>query len=112
MNDLVTWLRAQLDEEAERAKRGQWIAQFVSQSGRRDIGSTRAHSKAIEREGGFSPSRVLAEVEAKRRILDWLDDAQDRATMGDYFGLYTDEAVKLLALPYADQPGYREEWRS
>lgn len=52
-------------------------------------------------------ARVLADCEAKRRIIDLLrqrtgepdDHGQLRAALG------------LLALPYADHPDYRQEWR-
>jgi hypothetical protein len=57
------------------------------------------------------PERVLAEVEAKRKLLDWLDDTWDRATDADFFGVDADHAYRLIALPYADRPGYREDWR-
>jgi hypothetical protein len=71
----------------------------------------------------WDPARVLAEVDAKRRILDEVvEDATgldmsvdlDRRTRPrdevtePYLG---DVLVRLLALPYADRPGYREEWR-
>lgn len=48
----------------------------------------------------WNPDRVLAECEAKREILD--------VTRGTYS---SDLVRRLLALPYADRPGYREEWR-
>jgi hypothetical protein len=56
------------------------------------------------------PVRVLAEVDAKRRILDGLAGALDRHA--DYItGAFTAEDVlHLLALPYRDHPGYRPEW--
>ncbi|MFD8970518.1 DUF6221 family protein [Streptomyces sp. NPDC059568] len=82
------------------------------------------------------PARVLAEVEGKRRIVDIYANALEervalRARMrevirsdSDEFGrLHRQESelietaermapvVRLLALPYADRPGYREEWR-
>jgi hypothetical protein len=74
------------------------------------------------------PARVLAEVEAKRRILDEHYVAQ--GTVGgqalmvctrcsDYIErgeIFKAEAapcktLKLLALPYADHDDYREEWK-
>ncbi|NUQ98588.1 MAG: hypothetical protein HOY79_19215 [Streptomyces sp.] len=72
------------------------------------------------------PARVLAEVDAKRRIiaayeqtaqLKWPDDpnmiltVKDRImnqAIGRVEGLMT--ALRLLALPYADHPDYRPEW--
>ncbi|CAM5250209.1 hypothetical protein SGLAM104S_01610 [Streptomyces glaucescens] len=82
------------------------------------------------------PERVLREVNAKRQIIDLYAAAVEervavRARMRevihsdrDEFGrLHQEESeliaaaqglapvVRLLALPYADRPGYREEWR-
>jgi hypothetical protein len=62
------------------------------------------------------PARVLAEVGAKRRIIDLF--AGVASELGDvpvspYEGYASGlrDAVRLLALPYADRPGYRDEWR-
>lgn len=73
----------------------------------------------------WDPARVLAEVAAKRRILDehqpidgvsWHGcttcDAQGWGSCGCAgSGDWPCDTVKLLALPYADHPDYREEWR-
>jgi len=53
----------------------------------------------------FTPTRVLAECEAKRRIVD-------RAQGWEGPGWWPDDILRLLALPYADRPGFREEWRA
>lgn len=154
MNELATWLRAQLDED-ERVVRG-------ATGGTWEVGPTfgghdnrvyvRAEGDLIDSIGTcviagqipnvpqwrgnaehiarFSPARVLAEVEAKRRILD---EHEPVGTTGDYSGStptvstvcmtchevglrYAHEewpctTLRLLALPYADRPGYRDEWR-
>ncbi len=55
----------------------------------------------------WNPARVLAECDAKRHIIelqrsDLRDDPQDWEA---------DEVLRLLALPYADHPDYRMEWR-
>jgi hypothetical protein len=63
------------------------------------------------------PARVLAEVEAKRRIIRRYEeqesapgrDENDEGINGLIAGLYV--ATQVLALPYADHPDYREEWR-
>jgi hypothetical protein len=61
------------------------------------------------------PARVLAEVDAKRRILaDYERYARERrrAMNGwDPEARNPSPIVRYLALPYADRPGYREEWR-
>jgi hypothetical protein len=43
------------------------------------------------------PAHVLAECEAKRQIIER--------------HLYLQGTLALLALPYADHPDYREDWR-
>lgn len=52
--------------------------------------------------------RVLAECEAKRRIVaeadEWLDRIDDRSTIRD-------RVLALLARPYADHPDCCEEWK-
>jgi hypothetical protein len=74
------------------------------------------------------PARALAEVEAKRQILDMCaeviaahPDADDwpaararagvlRAVGGDHMSL-AEDVIAALALPYADHPDYQPEWR-
>lgn len=60
------------------------------------------------------PARVLAECEAKRRIVSHCD----LLIRGPEFGHFTESdgdsgrtILRALALPYADHPDYREEWR-
>jgi hypothetical protein len=52
--------------------------------------------------GSWDPARVLAECAAKRRIVSFAADLTEEGT---------DDLLRLLALPYADHPGYRQEWR-
>jgi hypothetical protein len=64
-----------------------------------------------------APRRVLAEREAKRRIVEEYapvakndtGESEPEYAYGWAEGL--GEAVRLLALPYADHPDYRDEWR-
>ncbi len=62
----------------------------------------------------WSPARVLAECEAKRRIValevEWLTEM--RAALDKLPGLRAGSLIlAILALPYADHEDYREEWR-
>lgn len=68
----------------------------------------------------FSSDRMLAEVNAKWRILDLHGQSHECSTYdqgGDIdsctWVTESDDCltVRLLALPYADWPGYRDEWR-
>ncbi|MFE9955851.1 DUF6221 family protein [Micromonospora sp. NPDC005299] len=110
MTDLSTWLRTQLDEDEriarEARQRGEWW--FASRNPSVNLHALTAHAQRWE------PVRALAEVDAKRRILSLhrCDDADGTDPICNVC-LYTPpcETVKTLALPYADRPGYREEWR-
>lgn len=53
----------------------------------------------------WQPERVLAEVEAKRRIVE-RHTACDDTSFGEPC-----EDLRLLALPYADHADYDEAWR-
>jgi len=48
-----------------------------------------------------NPARVLAECEAKRRILTYAEHNDDVYLLGSY-----------LALPYADHESFQAEWRA
>lgn len=51
-------------------------------------------------------ARVLAECDAKRRIIDWHDLAERQYGPRTAAGI-----LEILALPYAEHPDYRDEWR-
>lgn len=128
MGDLVTWLRAQLDEDeqvalevlAERTTDdGPDNGVQIDESGRLLIGGADYAIRATVTAHilRHSPNRVLAEVEAKRRILDLYEWAairrsqqpDDRLHLGEQ--AVAEQALWHLAEPYADRPGYRDEWR-
>jgi hypothetical protein len=65
----------------------------------------------------WDPARVLAECQAKRRIVDTCVPRVEITDMGSADRQFIpgppDMALlRLLALPYADHPDYRSEWRS
>ncbi|KND45358.1 DUF6221 family protein [Streptomyces stelliscabiei] len=125
MVDLVQWLTACLDEDERKTRAipvdlghewsdpGPWVMAGSGGGGREaevakvadglemPLAEVVAHHIAV-----WDPARVLREIDAKRRIVDryaWLREH------GDTGG--TEWVLPLLALPYADRPGYREEWR-
>lgn len=58
------------------------------------------------------PARVLAEVDAKRRIVE-AAEARLRAYVGTGAQVAFEWlTLRLLALPYVDHPDYRAEWHS
>lgn len=132
MDDLVRWLRAQLDEDEQvaRAADGELSAVFTR------IGSFDPEMAADERHiMTHQPARVLREIDAKRQVIkaytvsaermEELAEERERLKVRGYDTLMTEMdlttavhqrdalggVLQLLALPYADRPGYRDEWR-
>lgn len=132
---LTTFLLARIaeDEASARAADGRaWWVEGVSPSGVAYIHDAATGKPvsldAVERHAHHitrhDPERVLAECEAKRAIVGlWqrldaeirskavpgaIDNEVDGLRMAR-FGVLL--AMKTLALPYADHPDYREEWR-
>lgn len=80
-------------------------------------------------EGGWTQERVLREIDAKRQLVKRHSSAVLRAGGGAQYydtqtvcrscepdhqfpeGSWPCPTLRLLALPYADRPGYREDWR-
>jgi hypothetical protein len=127
MQDPVQWLRAQLGEDervAREAAPGPWRQDpervdlltsdeqgyVVDCSGAREA---RTNAEHIAR---HDPARVLREVDAKRQLLaihrPYVAEP-DQACLGCAGGIEFERCpvVRLLALPYAGRPGYREDWR-
>lgn len=57
----------------------------------------------------LSGRRVLAECEAKRRIVGLCSDTYIPVDAGRFIAA---AVLAALALPYADHPNFREEWRN
>ena len=58
----------------------------------------------------IDPDLILAEVEAKRRIVNAIGEADPHAAYitATFTGW---DVLRLLALPYADHPDYDPSWR-
>lgn len=125
MDDLVQWLRAQLDEDERIARATHPVFltwdydDCVMQI--RDLGNGNELANVLPRHAygehmaEWDPARVLREIDAKRASVD---DLAEFIHWGARKGLDYQEGVdvcertlKRLALPYADRPGYLEEWR-
>jgi hypothetical protein len=149
MDDLVTFLRARLDEDAAAAQAAswddwydnRWTAHHRKQYDGRwtiidqaDEGVISTVDPQAADDAGVAqhiarhdPARVLAEVEAKRAILRWhstphtvvdgfcADEGGPCTHRGEaecsLCGETACATLRLLALPYADHPDYREDWR-
>lgn len=133
MDDLVQWLRAQYDKEAAEAQAAaeelgaDWYYDdgFVLARHEDDMVATGSQD-FLERERGefiarHDPARVLRDIDAKRQLLDLHgatpgyvggddDDAPACRVCGDLTVSFPCRTLRLLALPYADKPGYRREW--
>jgi len=123
MSDLITWLRAQLDEDERVAQKCAAVGDFrwaesedptepdgrvVDGQGRVVVWDDGANlSGHIAR---HDPARVLAEVAAKRQLIESMVESMVETMEGDY-APWNEDYLMVLALPYADQPGYLEEWR-
>ncbi|MGW9399379.1 DUF6221 family protein [Streptomyces sp. NPDC055642] len=116
----MQWLRAQLDEDeriARAASPGPWranaehdevlavdeitVAEGFALSG----GQLRA---TVDHIAEHDPARVLREIDAKRKRLAALVEA---IAAGHDSSDLASELLPLEALPYADRPGYRDDWR-
>jgi hypothetical protein len=139
MDDLVTWLRAQLDgdERVARAAAGSlrcgchpgafagaWtpdddrvlIASDVGHGVADSSGFGGLKNEVAQHIARWDPARVLAEVDAKRRILDrlarWLDVEDEYDAVQTTLRAEGKDMVRDLAAPYAGRDGWREEWRT
>ena len=116
MSDLTEFLLARIAEDEAAAKS---VQEVEPKSAAAVFTSLAAPTGTVE----MSPARVLAECEAKRRIVELHgDDGTYRPIVvggEDYYVCRTCRAAALggcetlrsLALPYADHPDYRDEWR-
>lgn len=121
--DLAAFLRARLDEDERTARHAfgghnddgpEWTevssGALSTGSELHGIGDS-AITRHMER---WDPARVLADVDAKRRIIaehpwrrepDWPSGRQCRQCATEH----PCQTLRLLALPYAAHPGYRPE---
>lgn len=153
MDDLVQWLRAQLDEDEAVARKAaslcgchppapSWSFRdgdeptdgriLVVDDPHPDMKRKISRKWSTTYDGLFmaqhvvrhDPARVLREIDAKRQLLDEHQDVNDGSCgtcVDAKWGYPTHggsspqrcpcRTLRLLALPYADRPGYREEWR-
>jgi hypothetical protein len=131
--DLVAFLRARLEDDEHDARAAQLRAPTPWRTESWDVtvpdGSALTDSNgdgvAIAR-GDYirahlvrhDPARALAEVDAKRRIIEQHHRSGvtcPRCSLGTEDGQVVFErdpcgTLRLLALPYADHPDYRAEW--
>ena len=140
MGDLARWLGEQLDEDERIALAaadeleglelgGSWsydghYVETVSERTMVAVGSQDFMTPGVGQHiAVHDPARVLREIDAKRQLLKlhapsdlgtWVGDDEDETpacrTCGNLTARFPCRTLRLLALPYADRPGYREEW--
>ena len=105
MDDLVQWLGEQLDEDEQVQKSlDDWHARNCESI------PVEGYNGPFPCDCGV-PARVLREIDAKRQIIERCTAVQG-LLLDDFTAEHlADDVLALLALPYADRPGYREEWR-
>lgn len=110
MDELVAWLRAQLDEDEQLA-----VAAVEAEAAGVGWGAAGALVEFIET---WTPARALLQVAATRRLLDQYDEMKARAARNQ---LTRDPVPRFMvswlmvqiwheALAYAGRDGYRPEW--
>ena len=122
MGDLVRWFRAVLDEgervarEACHGGNGRW-RQIDEESGRveDDLGAVVTYDEGAptgweaEHIAKHDPAYVLADIAAKRRLLDAMEEPTTAANVAEEEGLI--RAVRIIASAYSHRDGYQEAWR-
>jgi len=154
VDELIAFLRKEIDLDEERAKRAgvmrpSWVydrekfrvltaegqPKLVTHDGkpladRWVIAGRKDREEPLHDVDGehivrHDPTRVLREVEAKRKILDGFmpcpqclagqrcipHDSSAGTSSWRFLDDRDERTARLLASPYADQPGYREEWK-
>jgi hypothetical protein len=122
MSSLADFLLARIDEDEQAARLAtgagpDWRAESGTVSDPA-AGRTIAEARAPELAAciaRWDPARVLAECEAKRRIVEqWRtaereSEAYASPPLGPALGYRA--VARFLALPYSDHPDHRDEWR-
>jgi len=127
MDDLVQWLRDQLDADeriAREAGNRRWLVQdniIELYPEREDDGFMSWPTRSDARHAAnWDPARVLREIDAKRQLLALHAPGEMEYVDGDVCmacdvrepePFYPCKTLRLLALPYADRPGYVEDLR-
>lgn len=129
MDDLVAWLTRIWDQQEVQARAvldrsAPWDGQWVNDENLAlrtyngwVLASNRGEPFAfglIDHIVNHDPAAVLARIAADRQILAMHTGFHECPSPDDNCGWVTDDrcaTLRLLAQPYADRPGFRDEWR-
>ena len=120
MKDLTGFLLARFDEDqADAEQLASDLGRWHRERERNGADGTQGSIIAATLEGSaFDPARVLADIEAKRRIVTRLAYRLSMQAAGatdpfdwDDLTRHYYEACRDLAVPYAGHRDWREEWR-
>jgi hypothetical protein len=133
VDELIAFLRTCLDDDERAALAAHANVWTAENAGRHDdefvivpdytqtgVGVAFG-AKNAEHIARWDPARVLAEVKAKRRVLElhWPDTSRyvkpqchECSSCGCCSVDHPCDTVKLLTQPYAGRPGWRDEWQA
>jgi hypothetical protein len=86
------------------------ISEFVLARVAEDESDANSYAAAIWSSTDSDQRRLLAECDAKRRMVELFQGLRAGESV-DAGRKLADSVLELLAVPYADHPDYREEWR-
>lgn len=126
VDDLVTWLLDQVAQDEQLAQDALDKTTYSNRFIRGQMVKVENRPSAwASRAVVWPPARVLAECEAKRRLMErggpFCDCYEGNPPMDPstnwtvpiphHYDCSAYEAAKVLAAPYDERPGYRERWR-
>lgn len=110
MTDLEDFLQARIEEDRRRAQHAlaDWDSEDEIRVWRGLVWEHFDYARHL------SPERVLRDLDAKQRIVRLCAEENEGVEIG--VGVSPEQwlaqnVLRLLALPYANHPDYREEWR-
>lgn len=118
-DDLASWLTQIWDEQERRARLEKQLADdfFVSEDiaveyqwARMTKHSNGSYGSSFS-PGAPAPTEVLARIAADRQILALHSGDRDWPCQEGNYVYEPCATLRLLALPYAYRPSYREEWK-
>ena len=111
VDELIAFLRAQLDVDERAADMIDSLGLDLAEPPALTQGmALMSPEQYVNASGVLSGDRFRADIEAKRRILDWLADCYAKTLDGNWWTLEVVDALKAMAQPYAGRPGFRPEW--